>query len=188
MNESIVAGISISLGLMGIIYLFAIRLNEIKAILNKQEDIKNKVFILRIEPHIVSNGQDQPKYGIGFNIYFANCTSKIINIAFDPTRTKISANGMMRPTTKYPEKLLLPYEYNIHNGVRTYYLEYEKVKNEEDKVEIHINVALKYSINNSVTNEYEALYTYTAECILSETTEGHPRINITSFELKNGLL
>ena len=57
MSNSIIGGIFTALGLLGTLWLLKLWLNEIKSIINKQNNIKNKVFILAIQPHIVSNGK-----------------------------------------------------------------------------------------------------------------------------------
>jgi hypothetical protein len=68
-------------------------------------------FITKVLP-IIEYNAELKTHGIVFNIYLANCTSQIISIIIDPTRTKIVVNGKIRPVTKYPTKILFPYLYD----------------------------------------------------------------------------
>jgi hypothetical protein len=106
MTKSIIGGILITIGLLFILLLLKSWINE-----PKKDDIKDKVFITKVLP-IIEYNTELKTHGIVFNIYFANCTSQIISIIIDPTRTKIVVNEKTRPVTKYPAKILFPYQYN----------------------------------------------------------------------------
>jgi len=180
MTNSIVGGILIAIGLLFILWLVKSWINETK----RDDDIKDRVFITKVLP-IIEYNTELKTHGIVFNIYFANCTSQIISIIIDPTRTKIVVNGKIRPVTKYPTKTLFPYQYN--DGIRTYYTDYNKDKDEKE-FDAHLNIALEYSIANSSSKKYEILKTCIAKYIIAETDGKLYIKEEISYDLKDGLV
>lgn len=97
------------------------------------------------------------------------------------------ANGKGYPTTKYPIKQLLPYEYNIHNAVRTYYIKYEEIIIKKKQIDLHLNIVFQYSINNCDIEKHELSYTYKGKCKINETNQG-PHLELIFSDLQSGLL